>query len=155
MKIALGSDHAAFELKEILKPYLVELGYEYDDMGAFTDGTPANDYHLTGAEVAAAVVDGSADLGIVMCGTGIGMSIAANKVPGAAAALCYSIFGAQKAREHNNANVLVLGARMTGVELAKEIVRVWLVTKYEGGRHEPRNANLKEIEQRYKHEGKS
>lgn len=82
MRIILGIDHAAFELKEILKPYLVALGYEYEDMGAFTDDTAANDYHLTGAKVAATVVDGHADLGIVMCGTGIGMSIAANKVRG-------------------------------------------------------------------------
>jgi ribose 5-phosphate isomerase B len=149
MKIALGSDHAAFELKEMLKVYLTELGHEYEDLGAFTDDVPANDYHLTGAEVATTVVEGKADRGILMCGTGIGMSIAANKVPGANAALCYSLFGAQKSREHNNANVLVLGARMTGVDLVKEIVQTWLVTEYAGGRHEPRNANIQKIEQRF------
>ena len=149
MKIAIGSDHAAYRLKQVIKTLLAELGHQPDDMGAFTDAEPADDYHLIGAAVAAAVAGGRADRGILMCGTGLGMSIAANKVPGAWAALCNDLFTAQKSREHNDANVLVMGARVIGVELAMEIVRVWLSTPYAGGRHARRNANLKVIEERY------
>lgn len=150
MKIAIGSDHAAFRLKQTIKQLLDELGHEYDDFGAFTDAEPANDYHLIGAKVAHTVVEGNADFGIIMCGTGIGMSIAANKVPGAWAALCDNLFIAKKSREHNNTNVLVLGARVIGEELAKEIVTTWLSTEYTYGRHEPRNANLRVIEETYR-----
>lgn len=153
MRIAIGSDQAAYRLKQVIKRLLDEMGVEVDDLGAFTDAHPADDYLLTGAEVAAAVVDGRADMGILMCGTGIGMSMAANKVPGARAALCHHLFTAQKAREHNDANVLVLGARVVGEELAKEIVRVWLGTAYAHGRHEPRNELLKVIEEKYAHPG--
>ena len=149
MKIAVGSDHAAYKLKQVIKSQLAAMSHEYDDLGAFTDAHPADNYHLIGAEVAAAVAEGRADRGILMCGTGIGMSIAANKVPGAWAALCNDLFTAQKSRDHNNANVLVLGARVIGEELAKEIVRVWLDTPYAHGPHEPRNANLKVIEEKY------
>ncbi len=152
MKIAIGSDHAAFKLKQIIKQHLASLGHEFEDFGAFTDAEPANDYHLTGANVANAVVGKEYDYGIIMCGTGMGMSIAANKVPGAYAALCDNLFLAQKSREHNNANVLVLGARVIGDELAKEIVTTWLTTEYAGGRHEPRNQNLRVIERTYKPE---
>lgn len=150
MKIAIGSDHAAYKLKQIIKQHLESLGYEYEDFGALTDTEPANDYHLTGAKVANAVVGENYDYGIIMCGTGMGMSIAANKVPGAWAALCDNLFMAQKSRAHNNANVLVLGARVIGDELAKEIVTTWLNTEYAGGRHEPRNQNLNVIERTYK-----
>ena len=153
MKITIGSDHAAYKLKQVIKRLLDEMGVEVDDLGAFTDAQPADDYPLIGAEVAAAVVDGRADLGILMCGTGIGMSMAANKVPGARAALCNDLFTAQKSREHNKANVLVLGARVVSEELAKEIVRVWLSTAYAYGRHEPRNALLKVIEEKYARHG--
>lgn len=149
MRIAIGSDHAAFKLKQIIMQHLKDLGHDYEDLGAFTDAEPANDYHLIGARVAHTVVEGKADLGIIMCGTGIGMSIAANKVPGASAALCDNLFNARKSREHNNANVLVLGARVIGDELAKEIVTTWLNTDYTYGRHESRNANLRVIEKRY------
>jgi len=153
MHIAIGSDHAGYKLKQAIKHLLDEMGHKVDDFGAFTDAQPADDYPLIGAEVAAAVVDGRADLGILMCGTGIGMSIAANKVPGARAALCNDLFTAQKSREHNDANVLVLGARVISEELANEIVRVWLSTTYAHGRHEPRNALLKVIEEKYAHHG--
>jgi ribose 5-phosphate isomerase B len=153
MKIAIGSDHAAFQLKETIKNLLVELGHTYEDFGAPNEVEPANDYHLTGAEVAQYVVDGQADLGIVMCGTGIGISIAANKVPGASAALCDNIFNARMSREHNNANVLVLGARVVGDVVAKEIVRTWLATDYAQGRHVARNANIGKIERKYNRSG--
>ena len=149
MKIAIGSDHAAYQMKRMVAALVREMGHEYEDFGASTDAQPADDYHLIAAEVAAAVAFGRADRGILMCGTGVGMSIAANKVPGAWAALCNDLFTARKSREHNNANVLVMGSRLIGDDLAKEIVRVWLDTDYAGGRHGPRNANIRLIEQRY------
>lgn len=149
MKIAIGSDHAAYQLKQTVELLLAELGHEYEDFGAFTDTQPADDYHLIAAEVASAVAQGRAERGILMCGTGIGMSIAANKVPGAWAALCNDLFTASKSREHNNANILVFGSRVIGVELAKEIVRVWLATPYVGDRHDFRNANIRLIERQY------
>ena len=149
MKIAIGSDHAAYHMKRMIAALVRELGHEYEDFGASTDAQPADDYHLIAAEVAAAVAFGRADRGILMCGTGVGMSIAANKVPGAWAALCNDLFTAQKSREHNDANVLVMGARVIGEELAVEIVRVWLSTPYAGGRHTRRNANLRVIEEKY------
>ncbi|MGA2111631.1 MAG: ribose 5-phosphate isomerase B [Anaerolineales bacterium] len=153
MRIAIGSDHAAYKLKLAIEELLDEMGYAYEDLGAHTDEHPADDYPLIGAEVAAAVVEARANLGILMCGTGIGMSIAANKVPGARAALCHDLFTAQKSREHNDANVLVLGSRVVDEELAKEIVRAWLGTAYAHGRHDGRNACLKVIEERYGHRG--
>jgi ribose 5-phosphate isomerase B len=146
MKIAIGSDHAGFQLKQIVMAEVQELGHEVTDLGAFTDAHPADDYHFTGAMVAEAVV---ANLGIVICGTGIGISIAANKVPEANAALCNDLFTAQKSREYNNANVLAMGARVVGEGLAKEIVRVWLATPYAGGRHKARNLNLRKTEAKF------
>jgi ribose 5-phosphate isomerase B len=149
MKIVIGSDHAGFQLKKVIIAQLTELGHQPEDLGAFTDKVPADDYHFIGAKVAERVVSGFADLGIVICGTGIGISIAANKVPGAYAALCNDLFTAIKSREHNNANVLALGARVIGEGLAKEIVKTWLSTPYSNGRHELRNIHLKEIEHKY------
>jgi ribose 5-phosphate isomerase B len=149
MKIAIGSDHAGYKLKEVIIAQLTELGHQPEDLGAFTDKVAADDYHFTGAKVAEWVVSGNADLGIVICGTGIGISIAANKVPGAYAAMCNDLFTAIKSREHNNANILALGARVIGEGLAKEIVKAWLSTPYANGRHEQRNLHLKEIEQKY------
>lgn len=149
MKIAIGSDHAAYRLKRCIEDLLAELGHSCEDFGADTDVHPADDYHLIAAEVALAVVDGRAERGILMCGTGMGMSIAANKVPGAWAALCNDLFTARKSREHNDANILVMGARIIGDDLAAEIVRVWLDTPYAGGRHLARNANIARIEERF------
>lgn len=149
MKIAIGSDHAGYRLKQVIISEMTELGHETTDLGAFTDETPAEDYHSTGAAVAQAVADGECERGIVICGTGIGISIAANKVPGAYAALCNDLYTAQKSREHNDANILALGSRIVGEGLAKEIVRIWLDTPYDRGRHEARNANLRRIEASY------
>jgi RpiB/LacA/LacB family sugar-phosphate isomerase len=146
MKIAIGSDHAGYHLKELIISQVQEMGHEVTDLGAFTDEHPAEDYHSTGAAVAQAVARGECERGIVICGTGIGISIAANKVPGAYAALCNDLYTAQKSREHNDSNILALGSRVVGEGLAKEIVRVWLTTAYAQGRHEPRNANLRRIE---------
>jgi ribose 5-phosphate isomerase B len=149
MKIAIGSDHAGYRLKQVIISEVKELGHEITDLGAFTGEHPAEDYHSTGAAVALAVACGVYERGIVICGTGIGISIAANKVPGAYAALCNDLFSAKKSREHNDTNVLALGARIVGDGLAKEIVRIWLTTPYALDRHEARNANLRRIEESY------
>jgi len=149
MKVAIGSDHAAYRLKLVIKELLASLGHEVIDLGADTDSIPADDYHLTGAAVAEMVREGKAERGIVMCGSGIGISIAANKVPGVDCALCNDLFTARKSREHNDARVLAFGARVIGEEVAKEIVRIWMQTDFEGGRHIARNANIRKIEQKY------
>ncbi len=149
MKIAIGSDHAGFHLKQVLIAEMQAIGHEVFDLGAFTDEQPADDYHLTGAQVAERVVSGAVERGVVICGTGIGISIAANKVPGADAALCNDLFTAQMSREHNDAKVLAMGSRVVGEGLAKEILRVWLATPFAGGRHIARNQNLRRIEARY------
>lgn len=148
MRIAIGSDHAGFNLKAEIKNYLQKLGIENKDFGA--DSTePCNDYPHIAAEVGEAVASGRYDRGILLCGTGIGMSIVSNKVPGIRAALCNDIFSARKSREHNNANVLVMGSRIMTVELAKQTARVWLKAKFMEGRHALRVAKYTEIEERY------
>ena len=149
MKIAVGADHAGFRYKEMLIKFLTDLGHECQDMGAATDAVPADDYHWTSAAVAEAAARGKVDRGIVICGTGVGVSIAANKVPGARCALCNDLFTARMSREHNEANVLALGSRVIGEGLAKEIVRTWLETEFSGGRFIKRNANVSRIEERY------
>jgi len=128
MKIALGSDHGGYQLKENLKKYLKGLNVEYVDFGC-EDEKPV-DYPDIGFKVAIDVKSGKYDRGILICGTGIGMSVVANKVRGIRAAFCYNEFTARCAREHNDANILVLGGRVIGSGLAKEIVKVWLNTKF-------------------------
>ena len=147
MKIVIGSDHAAFQQKQVIKELLEELGHTVEDVGAYTDEVPADDYIRTGAQVARYVAEGRADKGIAMCGTGVGMSMAAGKVRGVRAVLCHNLYTARMSREHNDANVLVLGSRVTGDALSKEIVRVWLSTDFAYGRHEPRMALLQEVEE--------
>ena len=132
-KMAIGCDHAAFEEKENLKKYLIELGLEIYDVG--TDSSKSVDYPRYGHEVANMVVNDVVDKGIVICGSGIGISIAANKVKGARAALCTTSKHAEMCRKHNDANILALGARMTDYELLEEITNTWLNTDFEGGRH--------------------
>ncbi|MGQ9629925.1 MAG: ribose 5-phosphate isomerase B [bacterium] len=147
MNIALGSDHGGFELKEKIKELLRELGHDYVDYG--TDNPASVDYPDYGEAVAKAVAEGKHDRGILICGTGIGMSIVANKVPGIRAALCYDLFGVKMAREHNDANILTMGGRMTGVDLAKEIVRTFLSTPFSGGeRHRRRVDKISKIERK-------
>jgi len=144
-KIALGSDHAGFPLKEWLKERLKEAGYEYHDFGTYSP--QSCDYPDFSAAVAYAVVSGEFDTGIVICGTGIGSSIAANKVPGARCALCWNEYTARMARTHNDANVLALGARVIGNELAWEIVKVWLETPFSGEeRHRRRLEKISALE---------
>lgn len=136
MKIAIACDHSALELKEEVKSLLTNRGLEYEDFGTYT--TDSCHYPIYGARAAKAVADGRCDLGIVICGTGIGISMTANKVKGIRCALCSDTFSARMTRIHNNSNMLALGARVIGVELAKEIVNAWLDAEFEGGRHQVR-----------------
>lgn len=145
MKITIGSDHAAVELKEEVKKVLAEFeGVEVKDVGTFG---AAVDYPDIAAAVCADVTSGAADRGIVLCGTGIGISIAANKIKGIRCALCNDVYSAKMSREHNNANVLAMGGRVIGFGHAGEIVRIWLKTEFEGGRHERRVNKIMALEQ--------
>lgn len=146
--IALGSDHgASFTMKEALKPYLESLGYTLIDCGTYT--AESVDYPDIAYAVSQQVVSGKAWRGIIIDGAGIGSCIAANKVPGIRAALCYNQAMAHNSREHNNANVLTLGAGMIGLNLAQQTVKTWLSTEFAGGRHERRVKKISEIEQRF------
>ncbi len=136
MKIAIGSDHGGFALKEYLKPLIFELGHELADVGCFSEESV--DYPEQARAVTGLVKKGEADRGILICGTGIGMSLAANRVPGIRAALCHELFTAEMSRRHNDANVLCMGGRVIGPGLAWEMVKIWLTTPFEGGRHERR-----------------
>ena len=136
MKIAIACDHSALELKDVVKNLLAERGLECEDFGTYT--TDSCHYPIYGARAAKAVANGECDLGIVICGTGIGISMAANKVKGIRCALCSDTFSARMTRIHNNSNMLAMGARVIGVELAKDIVNAWLDAEYEGGRHQAR-----------------
>lgn len=144
MRIAIGSDHAAYELKQHLVPWVTELGHDVDDHG--TDSTESVDYPPIMAGVGRAVASGSVDRGIVLGGSGQGEQIAANKVRGVRAALCNDLFTAKMARAHNDANVLAIGARVVGQGLAEEIVKVWLSTPFDGGRHARRVEQIARIE---------
>ena len=136
MKIAIGSDHGGFELKEKVIKFLIENGYEILNLGC--NSIDSVDYPKYGRLVGEAVIEKKADRGIVICGTGIGISIAANKVNGVRAALCTNTTMARLTREHNDANVLSMGARIVGDILALEMVKIFLTTKFEGGRHQKR-----------------
>jgi len=145
--VAIGADHGGFELKETLKSYLQELGYTVLDCGTFS---PASvDYPDFAYAVAKHVSDGRASRGIMVDGAGIGSCMAANKVPGVRAALCYDLSTASNSREHNDANVLTLGGRLIGINLAKQIVSTWLGTAFGGDRHARRVNKIMAIEQRY------
>jgi len=147
MKIALGSDHGGFQLKEVIKEYLKDKNYEIEDFGTYD--TSSVDYPEIGEKVAVAVKDEVADKGIIVCGTGLGISISANKVPGIRAALVSDTFSAKMSRAHNDANILALGGRVLGDDLALEIVEAWLNTEFEGGRHERRVNKMKDLEKKY------
>ena len=144
MKIAIGNDHTAVDLKNTIRDYLKELGYEVINLG--TDSRESCDYPIYGEKVGRAVADGQADLGIAICGTGVGISLAANKVKGIRACVCSEPYTAKLSRMHNNSNVLAFGARVVGDELAKMIVKEWLDAKFEGGRHQRRVDMIMEIE---------
>ena len=136
MKIAIGSDHAAYEFKAQIKDYLTNKGHQIKDLGSHS--TERVDYCDYGFIVGEAVVSGEFERGIIICGTGIGISIAANKVKGVRCVVCSEPYSAKLSREHNNTNILSLGARVVGIELAKMIVDEWLSTAFEGGRHADR-----------------
>ncbi len=147
MKITIGSDHGAVELKEEVKKVLAEFeGVEVKDVGTF--GTDSVDYPDIAEKVCADVTSGQSDRGIVLCGTGIGISIAANKINGIRCALCHDVFSAKKSREHNDANVLAMGGRVIGFGPASEIVRAWMTTDFEGGRHERRVNKIMALEKK-------
>ncbi len=133
MKIAIGSDHAGFHLKKTISQYLADQGHELKDMGTFTDGSC--DYPIFASQVCRELVEGRVERGILICATGNGMAIAANKVKGIRAAVCNDIYTARYSRLHNDANILCIGARVIGEGLALEIVNVWLETDFEEGRH--------------------
>jgi len=143
-RIAIGSDHVGLPLKEEIKTYLSELGYAYQDFGAHS--SERTDYPLFAQEVTSAVCSNQADLGILICGTGVGMSITANKVRGIRAVVCSEPYSAMLSRQHNNTNVLALGARVVGSELARMIVKAWLEAEFEGGRHASRLDIISRIE---------
>jgi ribose 5-phosphate isomerase B len=136
MRIAFGADHAGFELKELLARSAAELGHEVVDLGTFT--TVSVDYPDFGFAVGNAVVSGKADRGVVVCGTGIGIAISVNRVGGARAGVATDLYSAQLMREHNDANVLALGARITAIPLAMAILDTFLTTPFAGGRHQKR-----------------
>ena len=144
MRVVLGSDHGGYELKEAIRMHLKAQGIEVQDLG--THSTDSVDYPEYGFAVGNAIIKGEADLGIAVCGTGQGISMAANKIHGVRAALCTETFSARMAREHNNANVLTLGGRVTGVGLALDIVDIFLKTEFAGGRHARRVNLISDIE---------
>ena len=151
MKIAIGSDHGGFDLKTVLIPFLKEQGVEVVDLGPDC-GDVSVDYPKYGLKVAEAVKNGVAERGIAICGTGVGISIAVNKVPGIRGSLCTNEYMAEMTRRHNNSNVLVMGGRVLGDELAKNITKVWLHTEFEGGRHQRRIDKITAIEEKYSEE---
>ena len=146
--IVIGSDHGGLILKTALFSYLKRRGITVSDVG--TDNTSSVDYPDFGEKVAEMVIFGTAELGILICGTGIGMSIAANKVPGIRAALVTDVFMARMAKEHNNANILVLGGRVLDEQKACDLVGAWLDASFEGGRHQGRLDKITELEKKYR-----
>ncbi|MBN1562144.1 ribose 5-phosphate isomerase B [candidate division KSB1 bacterium] len=146
MTIAIGSDHAGFELKQQIINYLAENGMDYTDYGAY--GSARVDYPDYGVLVGKKVGAGEHEKGIIICGTGIGISISANKMKGARAALCTSDYMAEMARKHNNANIIALGGRTTTAELAMRMIRIFLDTEFEGGRHATRVAKIHSLTKR-------
>jgi len=145
--IALGADHAGYGLKEALKAWLINHGYQVLDLG--THSTESVDYPDYAALVAESVVDRKVERGLLICGTGIGMCMAANKVPGVRAALCGDLYTARMSREHNDANVLVLGGRLMGADMATDILQAWLETDFAAGRHARRGEKIADIEVRH------
>lgn len=143
MMIGIGSDHGGYELKESIKEYLTKEGIRYIDYG--TNSPESVDYPDFGKRVADAIIDKEIHRGILICGTGIGISITANRMKGIRCALCSDTFSARMSREHNNANILALGGRVIGAGLAEDIVKIFLDTEFEGGRHERRINKIDEI----------
>jgi ribose 5-phosphate isomerase B len=146
MRIAIGNDHVAVEMKMAIMNYLIDKGYEVINYG--TDASDSFDYPISGEKVALAVCEGEVDGGILICGTGIGISLAANKVKGIRAAVCSEPYSAKLSKEHNDSNIICFGSRVVGIEMAKMIVDNWLEATFQGGRHAERVAMISEIELR-------
>jgi len=144
MKVAIGADHGGFKLKAEINDLLQELGIDYTDFG--THSSDSIDYPDVAIPVAEAVANGEFDRGILICGTGIGIGIAANKVKGTRAALVHDTFSAKATRQHNDSNILTMGERVIGPGLAREIAQLWLETEFEGGRHENRVCKISDYE---------
>ncbi len=151
MKVAVGSDHGGFRLKEFVKGLLEGWGYQVLDFGTFSEESV--DYPEYALKVVRAVLSGEAERGVLVCGTGIGMSIVANRFPGIRAALCHDPYTAKMSRLHNDANILALGGRVIGEGEAEEILRVWFEAGFEGGRHARRLGRIEEIEETMKEGG--
>ena len=143
-KLAIGNDHTAVEMKNEIMTYLQEQGYEVINVG--TDSTERFNYPISGYKVARMVADGEVDGGILICGTGVGISLSANKVEGIRAVVCSEPYSARLSRQHNNTNIVAFGARVIGMETAKDIVDAWLGAEFEGGRHQRRVDEVMEIE---------
>lgn len=152
MKVAFGSDHAGIELKLFLMDKLKELGYEVEDYGNYDPNDRDDDYPVPGRRVAEAIHDGKAERGVLICGTGLGISLVANKVPGIRACVCSEPFTAKMSRAHNNCNVIAVGARVVGRELAWMIVDTFFKTEFEGGRHARRVDMICQAERDYSRE---
>ena len=146
MRIGIGNDHSAVEMKKEVMKFLQDLGYEVINYG--TDSTESCDYPVYEEKVGRAVVAKEVDLGILICGTGVGISLAANKVKGVRAVVCSEPNSARLSRQHNNTNILAFGARVVGIELAKMIIEEWLNAEFEGGRHQRRVDMIMDIEKR-------
>ncbi|MBQ1521252.1 MAG: ribose 5-phosphate isomerase B [Erysipelotrichaceae bacterium] len=145
MKLAIGNDHVAVEMKKEIREYLEGKGYEVINVG--TDSSERFNYPVSGYKVARMVADGEVDGGILICGTGVGISLSANKVHGIRACVCSDPYTAKLSKQHNNTNIIAFGARVIGIETAKMIVDEWLNARYEGGRHQVRIDMIKEIEE--------
>ena len=143
-KIAIASDHGGFDLKENIIAFLLKKGLEIDNLGAHS--TDSVDYPDYGIKLAQAITDKKFVRGILICGTGVGMSIVVNRFPGIRGTLCSDVYTAKMCREHNDSNVLIMGGRVIGVSLAKEILDIWLNTEFEGGRHQRRLDKINEID---------
>jgi len=143
LNIAIGSDHGGFALKEVIKTYLEKNNYDFKDFGVY-NGEKA-DYPVVAKEIAGLVADCKFDKGILICGSGLGVAIAANKVKGIRAVTCHDTYSSKMSRAHNNANILTMGGRVVGPDLACDIVEIWLKTEFEGGRHQKRIEMLEDL----------
>jgi ribose 5-phosphate isomerase B len=147
MSIAIGCDEAAFEMKKAIKKYIEELGHKVEDYGIYTPSPVL--YPDIAVKVAMAIANGTHDRGIILCGTGIGMAITANKVPGICAAVVHDPFSAERARKSNNAQIMTMGSRVIGIELAKSLVKTWLDSEFLGGGSLPKVERIMEYEQQF------
>ncbi|MDI3481268.1 MAG: ribose 5-phosphate isomerase [Tepidanaerobacteraceae bacterium] len=148
MKLAIGCDEAGFDLKQVIMEFLKEKGIDFDDMGCYSKDPVL--YPDVAEKVALAVAEGNYDRGILICGTGIGMAITANKIPGVRAACCHDVYSAERARKSNDAQIMTMGSRVIGPELAKSLVAVWLESNFSGGRSIPKVERMNEIDAKYR-----